>query len=147
VKAENVMATLTSFGIMNVKVYRGVQDLKAFDAGLNNTITAADLAKIFLLLGREEFISKKICDETLSILINQKHRSMIPKFLPDGVRVANKTGSITGVNHDSGIVFLPDGRKYVLVILGKNITDHKLAVQMQSEVSKIIYDYFAFSPN
>ncbi|MDP3831742.1 MAG: serine hydrolase [Ignavibacteriaceae bacterium] len=142
VKAENVMSTLNSYEINNVKVYRGVQDLKAFDVGLNNTVTAIDLAKIFLLLGRNEFISKNICDDIVNILLKQKHRSIIPKLLPDNVKVANKTGSRTGVNHDSGIILLPNGRKYVLVILGKNITDRDLAIRMQSEVSKRIYDYF-----
>jgi beta-lactamase class A len=147
VKAENIMSTLSSYEIMNVKVYRGVQDLKAFDAGMNNSVTASDLAKIFLLLGNGEFISEKICNEIIHILLGQKHRSIIPKLLPGTVKVANKTGSITGVNHDSGIVFLPDGRKYVLVILGKSITDTKIAIQMQAEVSKMIYDYFESTVN
>ena len=37
--------------------------------------------------------------------------------------MAHKTGSITGVHHDSGIVYLPDGRVYVLVILSKNLEE------------------------
>jgi beta-lactamase class A len=54
--------------------------------------------------------------------------------------VAHKTGSITGVRHDSGIVFLPDGKKYVLVLLSKNLEDENAAINMMATVSKIIYD-------
>jgi beta-lactamase class A len=57
------------------------------------------------------------------------------------VRVAHKTGSITGLRHDSGIVFLPDGRKYVLVLLSKELKDVPAAVKMMAEVSERVYGY------
>ena len=47
---------------------------------------------------------------------------------------------ITGLHHDSGIVFLPDGRKYVLVLLSKDLKDIKLGTLILAEVSKLIYD-------
>ena len=57
------------------------------------------------------------------------------------IQVAHKTGSITGVGHDSGIVFLPDSRKYILVLLSKNVKDEKAVIEAQAEVSKIIYEF------
>jgi beta-lactamase class A len=45
------------------------------------------------------------------------------------------------VDHDSGIVFLPDGRKYVLVLLSKNVNDEKAVIEAQAEVSKMIYEF------
>lgn len=77
----------------------------------------------------------------IGILLQQKHRSRIPAKLPPEGKVAHKTGSITGVGHDSGIIFLPDRRKYVLVLLSKNVKDEKAVIEAQAEVSKIIYDY------
>jgi len=61
--------------------------------------------------------------------------------------VANKTGSITRISHDSGIVFLPDGRKYVLVLLSKGIDDENSANETLANVSRIIYDYVTGHPN
>jgi beta-lactamase class A len=55
--------------------------------------------------------------------------------------VAHKTGSITGVQHDSGIVYLPDGRKYVLVVLSKDLKDAKKGIEAIARISKIIYDH------
>jgi beta-lactamase class A len=46
-----------------------------------------------------------------------------------------------GVGHDSGIIFLPDGRKYILVLLSKNVKDEQAVMKAQADVSRIIYDY------
>jgi beta-lactamase class A len=57
------------------------------------------------------------------------------------VKVAHKTGSNTGMQHDSGIVYLPDGRKYVLVVLSQDLKDTKKGIEAIARISKIIYDY------
>jgi beta-lactamase class A len=59
--------------------------------------------------------------------------------LPSGGRVAHKTGSTTGVRHDSGIVCLPNGKKYVLVLLSRNLKDVSAGVDALAEVSAMIY--------
>ncbi|HET7360990.1 MAG TPA: serine hydrolase, partial [Salinimicrobium sp.] len=80
-------------------------------------------------------------EQMIAILLNQTHNEIIPANLPKKVKVAHKTGSITGVHHDSGIVFLPDGRKYVLVLLSKNMEDFDKGTQMLARISKMVYDY------
>ena len=39
------------------------------------------------------------------------------------------------------LYFLPDGRKYVLVLLSKNAKDEKAVIEAQADISRIIYDY------
>lgn len=141
VEAKNVNATMRAWGAKDINVLRGVEDMKAFDAGLNNTTTAYDLLVIFEKLARGEGVSKEASDEMISILMNQTHKDIIPAKLPDGVKVANKTGFITGVHHDSGIVYLPDGRSYVLVLLSKNMEDSERGTKMLAEVSRLVYEY------
>lgn len=141
VKAENVMQTMKKIGANDIQVLRGVEDLKAFNLGLNNTTTAHDLMIIFEKIANGEIVSKNACEEMIDILLDQKLNTRIPALLPEEVKVAHKTGSITGVGHDSGIVFLPDGRKYVLVILAKNLDSAKDGEKTEAEVSRLIYDY------
>jgi beta-lactamase class A len=62
-------------------------------------------------------------------------------MLPEEVKVAHKTGNIRGVLHDSGIVFLPDGRKYVLVLLFKEFNDTDSARVAMANVSEMVYQY------
>lgn len=142
VKAVNVMKTMKSMNANDIQVLRGVEDQKAYDAGLSNTTTAYDLILIFEKIARKEIISPQACDGMIDILKHQKFNDMIPGLLPKDVTVAHKTGSITGVEHDSGIVYLPDGRKYVLVILSKNLQSAEAGKKTIAQISKTIYDYF-----
>ena len=141
VGAKNTTETLRSIGANDIKVLRGVEDNKAFQLGLNNVVTAFDLMLMYQYLAKHELVSHEASKEMINILLHQKHNSRISAKLPPDVKVAHKTGSITGVGHDSGIIFLPDGRKYVLVLLSKNVKDEKAVIEAQAEVSKIIYEY------
>lgn len=138
--ARNVTRTMHAIGADSIQVLRGVEDLKAFEAGLNNRTNAYDLMMIFKALAEGSAASTSACVEMLDILDDQKFRDMMPAELPEGTRVAHKTGSITGVEHDGGIVFLPDGRKYVLVILSKDLKDSEQGKKAIAEISRIIYD-------
>lgn len=141
VGAKNVMKTMRSLGAKDIRVLRGVEDEKAFEAGMNNTTTAFDLMIIFEKLARKQVVSKKVSEEMCDILLRQKFNEKIPKYLPPDVKVAHKTGNITGVEHDSGIVFLPNGRKYVLIILSKNLEHEDKGNEVIAQASKAVYDY------
>ncbi|HEX7691921.1 MAG TPA: serine hydrolase, partial [Sediminibacterium sp.] len=114
---------------------------KAYEKGLNNTTTAYDLMLLYNLMAKDQIVNRKACEGMIGILLDQQFNEIIPARLPAGVRVAHKTGSITGLRHDSGIVFLPDGRKYVLVLLSKELKDVPAAVKMMAEVSERVYGY------
>ncbi len=141
VDAKRVTQTMRDLGAQNIQVLRGVEDIKAYELGLSNTTTAKDLLIIFENLAKGTAVSEEADRQMVQILKEQVWRDVIPALLPDDVVVANKTGSITGVHHDSGIVFLPDGRKYILVLLSKNLDDFERGTQALAEVSRMIYQY------
>ena len=138
---KKVTRTMRKLGAKDIQVRRGVEDNKAFALGLNNTTTAFDLMVIFTKMAEGKIINKKAGNDMINILLDQKHNDLIPSKLPAEVKVAHKTGFIKGVHHDSGIVFLPDGQKYVLVILSKNLEDEKAGVESIGAVSEMIYHY------
>jgi len=114
---QTVQLALDELEVDGVRVLRGVEDQKAFAAGLNNEVTANGLLKLLRLIADGKAYSQAACDEMLEIMLDQQYRSGIPAGLPKAARVAHKTGNISTVHHDAGIVYL-DGRKpYVLVIL------------------------------
>jgi len=141
VGAKNVTQTMRSLGANEIQVLRGVEDQKAYDKGLNNTITAYDLMLVFENIAEGKIVNKTACKDMIKILSDQKFNDIIPARLPAGVKVAHKTGWIKGLHHDSGIVFLPDGKKYVLVILSKNLEDENAAINAMATASKMIYDF------
>ncbi len=140
VDAKNANATMRKLGANDIQVLRGVEDQKAFDKGLSNSTTAFDLMVIFEKIAQNKAIDKKSCEAMRKILFDQKFNEIIPADLPKEVRVAHKTGSITGVQHDSGIVYLSDGRKYVLVLLSKKLKNVDAGVKALAEVSAMIYE-------
>lgn len=143
VGAENANKTMHELGAKDIKVLRGVEDNKAYDLGLNNTVTAYDLMVIFDHIADGTVVNKKACDAMIKILMHQHFREKIPALLPADVRTATKSGSIDKISHDSGIVFLPDGRKYVVVLLSRGIENEKSADETLARISRIIYNYMA----
>lgn len=143
VGADKTTQTLRDLGANDIQVRRGVEDGKAYRQGLNNTTTAYDLMQLFAAINQQEVVSDQASQAMIDILLDQRFNEMIPAQLPNDVKVAHKTGWITGLHHDSGIVFLPDGESYVLVLLSKNLTDEDAGVQALSDISKVIYDYVA----
>ena len=143
VDAQKVTGTMRKLGAEDIMVLRGVEDIEAYEAGLSNTTTAYDLMLIFEMIANGEAVSDSADAAMIEVLLDQKHNDIIPAQLPAGVKVAHKTGSITGVRHDSGIVFLPDGKKYILVLLSKNMEDPEKGVEMMARISRSIYEQVA----
>jgi beta-lactamase class A len=146
VDARNVMRTMQEIGATDIRVLRGVEDMKAYDRGLNNTTTAYDLLLIYEAIAHRTVLPEEACDEMIAILSDQKFRNKIPAGLPDTVVVAHKTGSITGVQHDAGIVMLPDGRAYTLVVLSKNLAGAEEGIGAIADISRLVYEWMQSVP-
>jgi len=143
VDAKKVTQTMRDLGASKIEVLRGVEDMKAFDAGLSNRTTARDLAIIFQHIANGTAVSREASNDMIDILLDQQFKEMIPAKLPKTVKVAHKTGWITGVVHDSGIVILEDGRQYVLVILSKNLEENNLGTEIGADISELIFEWFS----
>jgi beta-lactamase class A len=141
VDAKQVMQTMRELGANHIQVLRGVEDDKAYQKGLNNTTTAYDLLLIFEKLAQGKVVNQAASQQMIEVLLDQQFKDIIPMYLPKTVTVAHKTGSITGIAHDSGIVYLPDGKKYVLVLLSKGLKDDKQGKETMARISKMIYAY------
>jgi beta-lactamase class A len=141
VNAQNVTKTMRQLGAKHIQVLRGVEDSKAFAKGFNNVTSAYDLMVIYEKMAKGEIVDSASSQAMIKILLNQQFNEIIPARLPKEVKVAHKTGNISHVQHDSGIVFLPNGRKYVLVLLSKNLQKEDQAIKAMADVSEMIYKY------
>jgi beta-lactamase class A len=73
----------------------------------------------------------------LEILLDQQYKRGIPAGLPKDARVAHKTGNISTVDHDAGIVFLEGRKPYVVVILTQfpaGVAGHRAVAEVSRDV-------------
>jgi len=141
VGAEETTQTMRDLGAENIQVLRGVEDLKAFDQGLSNRTTAKDLGIIYEHIANGTAVSTEMDSLMIEVLKDQYYQDVLPEYLPEEVVAANKTGFITGVRHDSGIFYLPDGQSYVLIFLSKNLPDEDRGRDVGREISLKIYNW------
>jgi beta-lactamase class A len=139
VDAKRANATAHALGATNIKVLRGVEDNKAFRAGMNNTTTARDLSVLLEAIETGRAATRQSCDAMRDVLLHQEFNDEIPAGLPGGTPVAHKTGWITGVLHDAAIVYPPGRKPYVLVVLMRGIPDDKVARALIADVSRLVY--------
>lgn len=122
---ENMRASVAGLGLSSTVL------------GDGNRSTAADVARFFEVLYSGGGFSSEADNEMLNLLSLQQIRDRIPKYLPGGTQVANKTGNWSDATHDAGIVFGPSGA-YVIVVMTSRGAGHETI----AEISRIVYEYF-----
>ncbi|MGC8667994.1 MAG: serine hydrolase [Chthonomonadales bacterium] len=139
--ADPVNRLFRRLGAPDVVLRRGFMDLKAYDAGINNTATARGLLALLLALALGRLISAEADLDMVHVMMGQVHRDGIPAGLPDGVGVANKTGWFPGVHHDASLVFPPGRPPYGLVILTEGFRERPHSAGVIAELSALVYSH------
>ncbi|MCD6078490.1 MAG: beta-lactamase [Ramlibacter sp.] len=138
---ENARASLGRLHLGGIDLRRGVEDEAAWEAGINNRVTAAGLLDALRLIEEGKAISSEASRAMLDILHQQRFKSGIPAGLPDDARVAHKTGEISTVAHDAGIVYLGGRDAYVVVILTEWAPDVDGRQETIASISRAVYEY------
>ena len=121
VGVDYARAVLARIGVEGIDLRRGVEDERAFQAGISNRATARGLVQLFCAIQERRAVPEHGSRWMLDILHQQQFAGGIPAGLPAAVRaesrVANKTGEISNMSHDAGLVFLPDESVYAIAVL------------------------------
>ncbi len=141
-KPADVMALMTRIGCTSIQVRRGVYDMKAFELGLDNQCDALDMLRVMKACQSSNIFSPQSQKLMFEILSRQAYREMIPAGVTEGQAiVANKTGSISRVEHDSALVRLLNGRTYCVVIFSRlNGHPREQAIATGRAISKLIFE-------
>ncbi|HJS18270.1 MAG TPA: serine hydrolase [Anaerolineales bacterium] len=142
VGAEQVNDFIRALGIEGVIVRRGVEAHAAFRLGMNNSATARGLTQTMDLIARKKVVSEEASQKMIGIMLAQEFNESIPALLPSSVRVAHKTGWTDDYYHDTGIVYPPDRKPYVLSIMTKGFPEDRAtdAHACMANISRLIYD-------
>ena len=134
---------------IHAKVFRG--DTTSIDPertkrfGLGST-TARETIQLLEKLHHGKLVSADACKEMLGHLKKCDDKSKLKRFLPEKVAVAHKTGSVSDVKTDAGILFLPSGPVAICVLTAKNedksFRDDNAASILIGRIGKAVHDHF-----
>ncbi|HEX2211587.1 MAG TPA: serine hydrolase [Longimicrobium sp.] len=134
-----IARTMERIGARDMHVLRGVEDNAAYRAGMNNTTTAYALMRVMRAVQDPAVVGASAAREMQDILGRQEFTEMIPAGVPEGTRVANKTGNITRIAHDAALVYPPGRAPYVLVVLTRGFADAAAAARVGRDVSRAVW--------
>ena len=130
-----------------IDLKRGVEDELAFDNRINNLVTANGLLRILVMLADGKAFSPALSRRMMDILHGQEFNQGIPARLPKAARVAHKTGEISTVAHDAGVVYLPKRKPYSLVILTEWDPGTSGRSRTIAAISHMIYETLTQGPD
>lgn len=119
---------------------RGIEDAAARDAGLDNVVTARDLALVMAGVAGRTLAGEESCAAVEEVVAHQEHRDKIPAGLPAGTYVANKTGWVDGVAHDVALVRPRDAAPYVLAVCTTIDVPEAVAGALIAQVSRAVWE-------
>lgn len=145
VGVDYARAVLARIGVDGVDLRRGVEDERAFQAGINNRATARGLVQLFRAIQERRAVPDRGSQWMLDILHQQQFAGGIPAGLPATVRaeakVANKTGEISNMAHDAGLVFLPDESVYAIAVLTETPPGVSPSLETVAKLARVGYEW------
>ena len=119
--------------------------------GERNTTCAADMLGLLLGLVRGDLLPPAETELALSILKKQQYTEALARYLPTDpeldtpyIEVASKSGCLSGVWHDAGIVFSEGQPLYALVVMTSGSRDRRFHFEQEGmlligEISRRTY--------
>jgi beta-lactamase class A len=144
-----INASLARLGVAGVDVRRGVEDDRAFAQGLNNRMTPNGALAVLRCIVGSPLLSPESSTRMIDILLAQQYAGTIAPGLPETIRgvarIAHKTGDISTVSHDAGIVLLPGRPPYIVVVFVESDGDAKDRLDVAMKASAAVYASIARS--
>jgi beta-lactamase class A len=138
---DAVNKRLSDLGLVHTRIRNWLPDLSG-----TNTITPYEMVTILTNIDHGPLISELSRYNGIQILESTHNRRLLVSPLPEEAKVAHKTGDIATAIGDSGIIYMPDGRKYyVSVQIERPYNDYTPRDTVQ-RASRLIYDYVAAQP-
>ena len=127
---------IRDWGLSQTQVHNWLPDL----AGTNFT-TARDLARMLYNIENPEFLSAESREKIVDYMGHVKNNRLIQAGLGSGALFLHKTGDIGKMLGDAGIVYAPNGKKYIVVILANRPYNSPAGKDFIVQASEIIYNY------
>lgn len=131
---------MRTIGLTKSQLGRAMMDTLAARQGRENYVTAREMNLLLTQIYRNEVATPALCAQMLGILKQNEDTLTIPRLLPKSTVVAHKTGTLTYVRGDAGIVYAK--RPFLLSVFVEGVPTPE-AERIVSEIALICYTYFS----
>jgi beta-lactamase class A len=143
---KTVQNWFTQQGIADLRIDRTIAQLLSARRDLHDTRDSSTPRAMVDLLRRLDS-GQLLSPSSRSYLLGLMGRCATGKnrirgFLPPGVKVENKTGTLSGLTTDVGFLTLPDGRRIAVALFARAGTNRAQAI---ARAARAIYDGFSIT--
>ncbi len=131
---------IKDWGLAHTYVSNWLPDMEG-----SNYITARDMGRLLYNVDNPEFLNSSSREKIFSYMSKVKNDRLIPAGLGAGADFLHKTGDIGKMLGDAGIVYAPNGKKYIVVILANRPYNSAKGKEFIVEASDTIYKYLVKS--
>ena len=131
---DDINIGLRDWGISKTYLRTWLPDL----SGTNKT-TAKDMAKILYNLDNPGFLNINSREYIIDYMSHVKNNKLLAAGLGEGATLIHKTGDIGSMLGDAGIVYAPNGKRYIVVILARRPYNAPQGKDFIVRASNLIY--------
>ena len=124
------------WGLKNTHINTWLPDLE----GTNYTSTK-DLVTMLHNLDNEAFLTLESRADIFDYMGHVKNNRLLAAGIPNDASIAHKTGDIGSMLGDAGIIYSPNGRKYIVAIMVNRPHNDYSAKEFIVDASQTIYNY------
>lgn len=128
-------------GLGQTRLTRRMMDFSRRGKGVENYTSSRDIAGLLERIYDNKLINRQFSGLALEFLQKQRIKDRLPRYLPEEIVVAHKTGLERGVVHDAGIIFGPKGN-YLICILTRRAKSSSQAKKLIAQVSLLTYNLY-----
>lgn len=135
----DINSALRQWGLKHTYIQTWLPDL----TGTNHS-TARDMAQILYNIDNPKFLTNESREKIFDYMGHVHNNRLIPAGLPQGVEFLHKTGDIGTMLGDAGIVYAPNGKRYIVVIFAKRPHNSPAGKEFIVKASEIIYNNMVY---
>ena len=133
---EQVNQHFRQWGMQQTALRKALPDLEG-----TNTTSPKELATLLSMVSQGEILSMKSRDRALEIMRHTVSDTLLPSSLGEGATIAHKTGDIGTLVGDTGIIDMPNGKRYAITAMVKRPFNDSRAQDLIRQIAATVYEY------
>ena len=134
----DINRALRLWGLKKSYVTNWLPDLEG-----QNVSTAKEIAIMLYNIDNSSFLSMNSREKIVDYMSNVKNNRLLASALDENSLIIHKTGDIGKMLGDAGIIYLPNGKRYIMVMLVGRPHNSFAAKEFIIDTSKLVYNYMS----